>query len=114
MKTLVCGGRYFDDTAALDAELDRIHAENPITLLIHGAARGADNMAAFWAANKGVPRKAFPADWKSHGRAAGPIRNKQMLVEGAPDLVVAFKGGRGTENMIGLAQAAGVTVRRVE
>ncbi|MEM9912925.1 MAG: hypothetical protein AAF922_19365 [Pseudomonadota bacterium] len=44
------------------------------------------------------------------GRAAGPIRNKEMLDEGCPDLVVAFPGGRGTANMVKQAQAAGVEV----
>ena len=100
MRILVCGGRDFADIKMLDRVLGEIHSETPITALIHGQARGADNMAAYWAAQLGIPREAFPADWKAHGKAAGPIRNKQMLHEGKPDLVVAFPGGRGTANMI--------------
>ncbi len=42
----------------------------------------------------GIPVMTFPADREKHGRAAGPIRNKQMLEEGKPDLVAAFPGGR--------------------
>jgi hypothetical protein len=52
----------------------------------------------------------FPADWEKYGKAAGPIRNQQILVEGKPDLVVAFQGGRGTANMVSRAQQAGVPV----
>lgn len=32
----------------------------------------------------------FPAKWNEHGKAAGPIRNQQMLTEGKPDVVFAF------------------------
>ena len=50
----------------------------------------------------------FPADWKVRGRAAGHIRNQQMLDEGRPHLVVAFPGGRGTADMVRRARAAGI------
>ena len=59
-----------------------------------------------------IPVKEYPADWQKHGRAAGPIRNQQMLDEGKPDLVVAFDGGRGTADMIARAEKAGVRVVR--
>lgn len=111
MKVLVCGGRDFDNFDYLCGVLDTLHKDTPITELIHGQARGADNQAAAWAARKDIPRRAFPADWTKHGKAAGPIRNKQMLADGKPDLVVAFRGGRGTANMIKQAEAAGVPVR---
>ena len=46
----------------------------------------------------------FPAQWSKYGRAAGPLRNTQMLSEGNPDIVLAFhdniKRSRGTRNMI--------------
>jgi hypothetical protein len=47
-----------------------------------------------------VPVIEFPANWKVYGRAAGPIRNMKMLLEGKPDLVVAFPGGIGTADMV--------------
>ena len=55
----------------------------------------------------------FPADWKTYGRAAGPLRNARMIAEGKPDLVLAFPGGRGTADMTRKARAAGVEVRAV-
>jgi len=48
-----------------------------------------------------------------HGRAAGPVRNAQMLAEGKPDFVVAFPGGRGTADMCKQARARGVKVVEV-
>lgn len=90
------------------AFLDRAHASRPIKMLIHGAARGADTLAAEWAAARGVTAEAYPANWDLHGRSAGPIRNRRMLRKGKPDVVIAFPGGAGTADMIRQAKAAGV------
>jgi len=107
---LVCGGRDFIDMPRASAALDAVHAKRPITLLVHGAARGADTLAATWAQRRGVLTQAFPADWNRDGRAAGPLRNQRMLDEARPDGVVAFPGGRGTADMNQRAKAAGVKV----
>ena len=108
MKILVCGGRDFSNLPAVVDELEPLKP----TEIIHGGASGADKLAGIFAKGWDLPCRVFPADWKTHGKAAGPIRNKQMLDEGKPDLVVAFPGGRGTENMIQQAERAGVPVQR--
>jgi hypothetical protein len=57
----------------------------------------------------------FPADWNTHGKAAGPIRNRQMLKEGKPDVVLAFHEdlgrSKGTADMVRAAKAAGIAVK---
>ena len=103
-RILVCGGRDFDDRAALDRMLDVMHANAPVTAVIHGAARGADSLAGAWARANGIEEIACPADWKTHGRRAGPIRNRAMLTDHKPDVVLVFPGGRGTADMIRQAQ----------
>lgn len=110
MKILVCGSRHFEDKEFLNRTLTEIHERTPITELIHGAARGADSLAGAFAKRNGIPVSEFPADWKTHGRRAGPIRNSQMLREGNPELVVAYlyQDSRGTKNMIEQAEKAGV------
>lgn len=110
MKLLVCGGRDYTDRAALYKALDHLHARRTIELVIHGAARGADSLAAEWAGARGIQSKAFPALWHAYGKAAGWIRNQHMLDAGQPDGVVAFPGGRGTADMINRAHTAGVPV----
>lgn len=110
---LVCGGRDYDDEARLFSILDVAHAANPIKLLVHGGASGADDLAGRWARNAGVPWKGYPAYWRSEGKAAGPKRNQRMLDEAQPDLVIAFPGGAGTADMIKRAEAAYVPVVRV-
>ena len=114
MKVLVCGGREFHDAQYLETKLDELHDEHSFTLLIEGGAHGADSLAGKWADARGIKRRTYMADWESLGRKAGPIRNKQMLDEGEPDLVIAFPGGRGTDNMCAQAEAAGVLVLRVQ
>ena len=60
-----------------------------------------------------VPCRVYPADWKANAKAAGPIRNAEMLADFKPDTVIAFPGGRGTADMVRKAKAAGVRVIEV-
>lgn len=108
---LVCGGRDYADRAFLCQYLDELRAERPIKQLIHGAARGADSLAAQWAKSRGVPTRAFPADWNRYGKSAGFRRNERMLQEGRPDLVIAFPGGAGAAHMVKVAAKANTPVR---
>lgn len=116
MRVLVCGGRDFDDLDMFNEVMDKLYVElgylDDLTI-IHGAARGADTFAGNWAKSGGFYIEEYPADWEKHGKAAGYIRNAQMLEEGKPDLVIAFPGGKGTAMMIDLARKAGVEVREI-
>jgi hypothetical protein len=99
----------------MSREMERIALERGRPkVIIHGAASGADTLAKKWARGNRCPDEAYYADWKAHGRAAGPIRNRLMIEEGKPDLVIAFPGGRGTENMKKQARAAGIEVIEVK
>ena len=109
-RVLVCGGRDLTDSALVYRVLDRFHADNIIEVLIEGGARGADRIAGYWARKHRIDNLKFPADWKAHDNAAGPIRNQRMLKEGRPDVVIAFPGGHGTADMVTRAKAAGVPV----
>lgn len=109
MKILVCGGRDFKDVKLLIDTLDGIKIGRGVDLLIHGGAQGADTLAGIWAEMKGIAVKKVPADWKKYGRAAGPIRNSEMLKLN-PDLVVAFPGGVGTTDMVVKASKAGIEI----
>lgn len=112
MKLLVCGGRDYADAVRLDAVLDKFHAKHPVDVLIHGGAAGADILAHRWAERRGVHTAYVGALWQQYGKAAGPKRNATMLLLG-PDVAIAFPGGKGTQNMVTLAEAAGVKVYRI-
>jgi hypothetical protein len=110
-RVIVCGGRSFYDYGMLEKYLDMLHAIHRFDLVIHGAARGADTMADNWAYSRHIDVQKYPAMWKQHGaKAAGPIRNRQMIDEGRPDLVIAFQGGNGTANMRTQAHQRGLKV----
>jgi hypothetical protein len=112
-RVLVCGGRNYSDRGQLFAILDQAHYEIPIVCLIHGAARGADSLAGQWAREHSIPEQRFPADWDKYGKSAGYRRNQRMLLESNPDIVIAFPGGSGTENMKRLARNASVPISTV-
>jgi hypothetical protein len=84
---------------------------------MHGGARGADSLANDIALNDlKTCVLVFPAKWDEYGRAAGPLRNQEMLdsllkLRGTWDIkVLAMPGGRGTADMIDRARKAGVDV----
>lgn len=109
-RVLICGSRFFTDIEAVRA---LIATFPPDTVIIHGAAPGADSYAAASARLAGLQVEDYPAKWTEYGKAAGPIRNKQMLDEGKPDIVYAFAGGpldrtTGTKDMVTQAREAGV------
>lgn len=117
MRVLICGSRDWADREAVEVVLNGLTwTRDDSLVVIAGGARGADRLAADWArcrVDDEVDLVEFPADWDAHGKAAGHIRNQQMLDEGKPDVVWAFKSrpsSPGTDNMIQRAKAAGVNV----
>ena len=113
MRILVCGSRTWTNHETIESALRPFTDNQPNTTVIHGGAKGADTLAGNIAYRIGFLVEEFPADWKRYGKAAGMIRNQQMLVEGKPNIVLAFQIGdsRGTQNMIDIARKAGIEVR---
>ena len=109
MKVLVTGSRELTNRQLVFNTLDRIRPSS----IVHGAARGADKLSGDWAEENNVSEFAYPAQWSRYGRAAGVIRNSEMLEKEKPDLVIAFllPGSRGTADMVRKARQAGVTVK---
>jgi hypothetical protein len=86
------------------------------TVLIHGAAKGADAIADAYGRYRHWTVHREPALWFEHGRAAGPIRNQRMLTRWQPDVHHAFHDdlnhSKGTRDMVIRAIAAGVRTYR--
>lgn len=100
IRIVVTGGRYYDNRALVYATLDELHETKSIAELAHGACPygGADILAEDWAKSREISYRGYPAKFKTHGKAAGPERNRYMLTDFKPDLVVGFPGDRGTDN----------------
>jgi len=113
IKILVCGGRNWADVGTIHNWLCAFNNSDEwlqITL-IQGDAAGADTIAKEMAKGWAWEIKSYPADWKRYGRAAGPIRNREMMEE-KPDIVLAFhtnlKESKGTKDMVLLSIKEGI------
>lgn len=116
MRLLVTGSRKWKDKEALFHYLNRMFLQFHDIVIVHGNCRnGADAMAKEWAETNGIPHEPHNAQWDIYGKAAGHIRNKQM-VDTNPDRAVAFISGesRGTRNCISHIEKAGIPYDRFE
>ena len=107
-KLIVAGGRDFNDAVLLERVLialaDVDYADMALSI-VSGMARGADALGYQFAQANGVKCYEFPADWDTHGKRAGFIRNKQM--GDFADGLLAFwdRKSRGTSDMISYMQS---------
>ena len=113
MRILVCGGRDYKNESRVN-EVLREYLDIKDLVICQGEARGADRLAKEWAKTYGVECIGYPANWNRDSKAAGPIRNRQMLNEFKPNLVIAFPGGNGTKDMVTISKQANVKVIQVE
>ena len=115
VKLLVAGSRTFTDRefafGKLDNLVSRITASGGQVAVISGRARGADWIGEEWASYRGFKVLPFSADWNKNGKAAGPIRNAEMVE--IADAAVFFWDGisKGTEGAIKLVEAKGIPAR---
>lgn len=75
-----------------------------------GDANGVDLSVRGVCVRRGYDYRIFHADWNEHGKAAGPIRNGEMIK--GTDLLIAYPGGKGTQNCVAQAEAIGIPVMR--
>lgn len=116
MKIAIVGSRNFDDHETVVRELDAVLDEKGVTrpTIVSGGAPGVDTTAKRIAQSRGYPYVEYPADWKKYGRAAGPIRNKQIVEESEFVLAFVAPNSKGTLVTIKMAGKAGIPVKRVD
>lgn len=118
MRVIIAGGRDFNNYELLELKCDRILLfpfTHPDEIeIVSGHCNGADILGEQYGKERGCKVKLFPADWAKHGKAAGPIRNKEMAEYGTH--LIAFWDGfsRGTKNMIATATQSGLKVRVIK
>src|SRR5271167_3043200 len=124
-KLIFCGSRDWTDDGLIVSVMSAIKENIGEFVVIEGengekdrngrVVRGADLMSRSIAEEiVGLQVEPYPANWTKFGRAAGPIRNTQMRMEGKADGVVAFHNdlqhSKGTKNMVEQALKAGLPV----
>ena len=123
-RVLITGSRDWDDRRAVDVAIMDwfnlgfyLEGRSPkdITLVSGGCPTGADRMGELIGNILGFNVEVHPADWKTHGKRAGFIRNSEMVKLGA-DICFAFikNGSRGASHTAGLAEKAGIPIIRIE
>ena len=122
MRVLVTGSRTWDDARTIWTALDAVargaaEARVPLVTVVHGAAKGADELADRWvrtygAGNPTVTAERHPALWQRFGKRAGIVRNEIMISRGA-DLVLAFirDNSPGATHCAELAADRGIRLR---
>ncbi len=101
MKLVIAGSRDFDFICTNDiATFITIHLfRQDIHSIVYGGAKGIDEVGKHYALANQLPFTLFEADWTTHGKAAGPIRNKQMAEYGDALLLIWDGESRGSKNM---------------
>ena len=119
LRIIICGGRHFDDYRTLEAVVNKKLEEDGIlpteVEIVSGHCQGADVLGERYAKEYGCSLRVYPADWTKYGRAAGAIRNKQMVDYIVPfenRLVIAFvnENTHGTKNTISQAKKLSIPV----
>lgn len=118
-RVAVCGGRTFTGRELVYEVLAAVAPKR----IIHGGAKGADAIADTFARDHGIPVAVWRANWYEHGKdcpawclmqahckLAGIRRNRLIIAEGQPTMLVAFPGNKGTANMIKQCQMAGIHI----
>lgn len=110
MRVLVVGGRNFHNTKTFKETLDQLHQQHSITCIIHDGKSSVAHFGHYWARGFGIEEMPFDRDWGGTGRSSGGRRNRTMLEEGRPDLVVAFSGGKDTADLVRRAKLINIPV----
>jgi len=118
-RIIICGGRHFKDYDRLESTMNEVMSKiapwRDVIEIVSGHCEGADQLGELYAKNHGLPCKVFPAQWKKFGKAAGPIRNSEMVKyasEVEMPVVVAFRSPRtkGTNDTVKKATKQGFKV----
>lgn len=120
-RLLVAGGRDFYDYRFIENTLDDWLSSLEVDfadiydkglIVVHGDAPGVDRIAGAWASYNFFIPEPHAANWKEYGKAAGHIRNAEMISLGV-DYAILFPGGRGTQDMKDQLVSSKISFREV-
>jgi SLOG family YspA-like protein len=108
MRVIIAGSRSITDFEVVKAAIKK--AGFFIDTVVSGGAVGVDKLGEKWALENATPIKRFLPDWETHGKAAGPIRNSEM-VKYAEAAIICWDGiSKGSKDTINKMQKAGKQV----
>ena len=116
MKLIIAGSRNYHDCVVYElihTTISKLNETNQVKELVTGCAKGVDAFAEKYGRRYNIPIVKFPADWEKYGKAAGPIRNKQMAIYADALLLIWDGESRGSANMLKNAKEQGLKIFNV-
>jgi ABC-type sugar transport system substrate-binding protein len=113
VRVIVTGSRSWRCAALARRVIARLIARHGKVALVIGDADGVDRVFAETARASGCEVCVFGADWEKFGKRAGPLRNQEMVTDGADFCIAVHKSlarSRGTKDCVQRAMAAGIPV----
>lgn len=102
MKLLITGSRNFDNYDALNSAIDELtitlqlqgEMDNAPTEILHGGAKGADQLAARYAEKHQIPCTVIRPDYNAHPPKVAPLKRNMELVKLADYTIALYGPGR--------------------
>jgi hypothetical protein len=107
VKLIIAGGRKYVPRATDEAVITAVVQAHHVDEIVSGGSGGADAMGENYGKAMGIRVSVYPAKWGTHGKKAGPIRNREMARYA--DVCLLFPGGAGTADMKRAALAMNLT-----
>lgn len=114
-KLAIVGARTFNDTALFESTMKEYVSKHGLpSVVVSGGARGADELGKCWADAQGIPTLILKPDWKKHGKAAGVLRNTDIVNACTHMIAFPSKTGKGTQDSIRKAKAQNIELLVIE
>lgn len=108
MRVLICAGRHYTDSRRCRQVLEAFQRLHPVRVVIHGGSQFLGAQIEDWAQEIGADLVRYPPNWQLHGKHAERLRNRFMLADSRPDIVLALPGGDDTEELLAQARTQGI------
>ena len=119
VRLALVGGRTFNDYTIFSTNIEFILTKWNVTLpdilqIVSGGASGADTLAEKWAKEHNIPMVVFKPDWDKFGKAAGPMRNSDIVNMATHLIAFPSEDSKGTWDSIAKAQKKGIPTEIVK
>lgn len=104
MRTIIAGSRSIAEYATVALAIEASEWAEEITEVVSGGAHGVDSAGEQWAAWNDKRIKVFTPQWKTYGKAAGPMRNEDMARYANAAIIVWDGESRGSMDMLERAE----------
>ena len=108
MRVLICAGRHYADSRVCRQVLEAFQRLHPVQVVIHGGSQFLGAHIEDWARENAADIVRYPPNWQHHGKQAERLRNRFMLADSRPDIVLALPGGADTEELLDQARSQGL------